>query len=1184
MYPKIHRRTGLVLALALLLAALPAEGALVYQTPSEFMTVGDFDGNGLQDVAVVDRASGAYRLAYQAPAGVLTWAAARAAGLDDVTGVTVGRLLSTARDALAFTAPALNRVHIMDDAEPGSSGSPLPVNPAGVAPTDVLALDIGGAGNTALDDLIVASEYDAAYCPLDEYRNTGGVFSYLLRAWEHGLVHDMQSVLVRAGEAEAAVLTSRLSGQTYVRAYCVTNGNPELILENALDFEDGLILFGHFGASALPKGVAYEPGQAALVLFNWIESGGPLPFTLVQMQIVPMGSPVAGVFLIPERSHVCVLYENGQANIYQLNDIFTFTLVQAVPSPGAGLYITGVVPLPGQDMMLLSGSEAGGPSTHHSILRWNGYSYQALGGGSLPVLSGAAGRANVFLFHEEPFVSSDPQSLAVLRADDWSIAVTLSPWPEQVYATVEQDAGPPDGLGNPIVKNLGYAPAGAEYSLVNQYHPSISLWSQEPAAGIVEATVQASPPGGLNNQPVTVHLSADPSHFNVYYRYGSRETWRLFLQDLVLFEETDLQCFAHEVASGARSPIRTFAYRFMETPGAMDSDGDGVPDYVEIARGLDPIASGPDGDGDGLSDLDELLLDTDPAKVDTDGDTFSDYDEIRYGTDPKNAASKPPPGATIPAGTERYGQRLAFDLIATPRPYDAFGGVTSLAETGAWVYAHTLTGPWLVQSPALMLGGTGVTNPAARLSFTGEDLSPGFVAVATENCFPISTAYPDKNLGREIVRLVPRPDHRPPDVPCVYGGGSLAVEASNWVASASNAYAGLQTPRVTTSLGIIDTLVTLLMERKIGDILFSRGEMADPRISLLSFRVNDADAIVPTVSQLRNIEKATNDGRPAYRLSAMHDALHAYVYGASDTDKLNLRRVVQRVYRASSLSNMPPPAATTLLPVDAIRAFLINSNLPSFYSNSATMSPSAMESALRAVSNALAAVPERPMVTLLLEIRDDSFSGGCTVLYDVDFGEAYSLFTAEERPFQFPGVLEITPHSVVQVRVYLDSTATPCKGAAVEVDRILLMWVPEPTAGDADGNLLPDDFERLVWGGTGQDPFADDDGDGYPNLQEMLEGTDPRRSSSFPGVPPAGLAIPEVSSQTLAQGTFSFVCPWPTEYQSAFVFALDASGDLRGGFSPSGIPPSYENDAVTFSVLASTPGDRRFYRIRMSLK
>jgi hypothetical protein len=70
------------------------------------------------------------------------------------------------------------------------------------------------------------------------------------------------------------------------------------------------------------------------------------------------------------------------------------------------------------------------------------------------------------------------------------------------------------------------------------------------------------------------------------------------------------------------------------TINGMDSDGDGIQDWVE-AR----LNAGLDSDADGLSDREELSLGTSLFLADTDGDGLSDKDELTAGTDPLNADS-----------------------------------------------------------------------------------------------------------------------------------------------------------------------------------------------------------------------------------------------------------------------------------------------------------------------------------------------------------------------------------------------------------------------------------------------------------------------------------------------------------------------------------------------------------------
>lgn len=80
-------------------------------------------------------------------------------------------------------------------------------------------------------------------------------------------------------------------------------------------------------------------------------------------------------------------------------------------------------------------------------------------------------------------------------------------------------------------------------------------------------------------------------------------------------------------------------------PNKADTDGDGLDDYLELLKtDTDPTLTDTDGDGtadgsedadnDGLLNHQELALGTDPAKADTDSDGLTDGQELALGTDP----------------------------------------------------------------------------------------------------------------------------------------------------------------------------------------------------------------------------------------------------------------------------------------------------------------------------------------------------------------------------------------------------------------------------------------------------------------------------------------------------------------------------------------------------------------------
>src|SRR6476620_4277217 len=105
------------LALGLLNSICPA-ASFVYESPTEFVSNGDFNGDGRLDAVVLDKATGNARVGFQDVTGAIIWAAPVASGVPQAGALAVGRFAQTNRDAIAVTSFQWNRIHILDVSNP----------------------------------------------------------------------------------------------------------------------------------------------------------------------------------------------------------------------------------------------------------------------------------------------------------------------------------------------------------------------------------------------------------------------------------------------------------------------------------------------------------------------------------------------------------------------------------------------------------------------------------------------------------------------------------------------------------------------------------------------------------------------------------------------------------------------------------------------------------------------------------------------------------------------------------------------------------------------------------------------------------------------------------------------------------------------------------------------------------
>src|SRR6266702_4332864 len=115
--------------------------------------------------------------------------------------------------------------------------------------------------------------------------------------------------------------------------------------------------------------------------------------------------------------------------------------------------------------------------------------------------------------------------------------------------------------------------------------------------------------------------------------------------------------------------------------------------------------------------------------------------------------------------------------------------------------------------------------------------------------------------------------HPPLQVNYTYGGGDLMTEANNWLAAAAASNAMMHRTILAKELTLYDTLVALLTERKIYELLRGRGVMEASNLTLFAFRPAEANGFSPDLSTLRSLESLGPSNQAAYWLPTMYASL-----------------------------------------------------------------------------------------------------------------------------------------------------------------------------------------------------------------------------------------------------------------------------------------------------------------------
>ncbi len=544
-----------LLFLVFILVPGVAGAAFVYETPAEFLTSGDFNGDGVPDALVLDKSTGNARVGYDNGAGQLNWVGPFATGAENVTGCAVGRFITTAREAIAVTSPELNRVLLVDLLSP--SATPTNVYPAGVGPHGLAALRAPFGSPLTYPSLLVASSANSSNSErADLLTLNAGVASPAVAFAPGGRFERLNSL--EFGASGATLAAGMIRGGVDVFQAWRLSGVPTPVMTRG-DLRPGTeYLFGRFRGEALPRLVFYVPGEARLILQSLDNGpGGPVPGAFQEFSLP---GPLQRVYYA-ELSGAGILvlhFEDGVRGARPPTPGGTSLEFVQDFNPGPGRNYTGFAPLTDGKFALFTAPAGGDVAAQSQLFQWNGTSFGLVSSRDLPEITSAQTRATAWFFGSEPFVNREPGFIYSVSVPDWTTSV--AGLPTSTFIGRQGDGGTGTGLNGGGVTNLG--PTGAAFGVPNQYHPAISLFSYAGPQAADPVRVRITPTPGAYQAPVTVSLAVGvPASDIAFYRLGDG-AYRQYGFAFAISNDVTISYYATNLVSRQRSRLQTATFTF----------------------------------------------------------------------------------------------------------------------------------------------------------------------------------------------------------------------------------------------------------------------------------------------------------------------------------------------------------------------------------------------------------------------------------------------------------------------------------------------------------------------------------------------------------------------------------------------------------------------------------------------
>lgn len=648
----------------------------------------DLNGDTGDDIVIVDRATGTYRVGIVNGSNEFEWSGVQDTGMTNIETGAAGHFVSPSDWSLMLTSKASNRAQpvLLD-------GSDLPdsINLVSPEPQTLCALEPVSGGTTHF-----IAGYDSGGATSEEAPGLGcfNRTSSPQRRWLtsmqlnprdatpiYGIVSVQPTIGLLAdsgsGPGSTFIVIKEVQHVSEFFSYSSgeTAGTIDALPANArftsgsFAYDNGPIQFGYASATVL----LWSPTDALLrtarvTNVDW-DGNAQIPegMSLLPKPTYNMTRLIKSVHVIETAglSQLMVVWGDatGGASLFGFDGNSAPVFIENINING--LALDGVMPSANGSTVFL-GTRNGQDAWDR--MHWDGTHLTRLATGAIPGAPKSALFSNIVAFSGEPFVNPGATELKRKRVRDWTTLASLVFGNANITSLL--DGGAEAGLGNASVSPATFSGSTTNLLLskldgassIAFLANSTSFTNNLPYVTITPApgVYQINKDQDNHDIPLTLVMTATNLGIDDYIYYNINNTgWTAYQSSSPpqVSESCTVRAYASKFAffgSGGNGPVTGGAYTLVNT--------------------LSDVQKQPaiDNNHNGLSDAWENLTGSSNPALDDDGDGFTNLQEHNFGTDPHNGLDHP--GAV--------GQPLGLNLLRDSAP-------SASANTLRWSAADT---------------------------------------------------------------------------------------------------------------------------------------------------------------------------------------------------------------------------------------------------------------------------------------------------------------------------------------------------------------------------------------------------------------------------------------------------------------------------------------------------------------